>query len=133
MPELLTERQRLEIVADLCPRHGQRRPCDSAELARAAIEELIGPPERAGFTADLILMRATDRYVAGELSIADLYRCRVLAYYLVFARGGEEWTQWGIAAAVRPGDFDPEPSAAQLADLPDPIPPGPPWRAAGKP
>jgi tetratricopeptide (TPR) repeat protein len=34
MSDRLTRRQRLDIVAELCPKHGVRRPCDSFERAR---------------------------------------------------------------------------------------------------
>lgn len=127
MSELLTDSERLEIVTELCPKYGHNRPCESAERAREELERLLGPAHRADLTADLILMRAVDRYTAGDLSVKDLYRCRVLAYYLVFAQGGEEWEKWGIAASVRPGNFDP--NALDLDEMPDPAPPGPPWQS----
>jgi hypothetical protein len=127
MSDRLTRKQRLAIVAELCPRHAARRPCDSYELARERALELLGLPDRAEVTADYVLMRAIDRYTAGHISLEDLYRCRVLAYYMTFAMGGEEWGRWGLAATVRPGDF---PSALEEADLDEllaPPPKGPPW------
>ena len=133
MPELLSRTQRLSILAELCPKHGVLRPCDSLELARARALEILGPPERAEPTADYILVRAVDRYVAGEISAADLYRCRVLAYYMLFASGGEEWARWGVAAGIRPGDFTPLPNITDLDDLPEAPPAGPPWREPAGP
>lgn len=128
MPERLTREERLRIVAELCPRFGVRRPCDSAELARDRALAILGPSDRAEATADYILMRAVDRYAAGRLTIEDLFRCRVLAYYMTFAAGGEEWERWGVAATVKPGEFSPLIEEADLEDL-APLPPsGPPWR-----
>lgn len=128
MRDTLSRQQRLRILAELCPKHGARRPCDSSDLARERLEQILGPAERAEWSADYILMRAVDRYASGQLSLEDLYRCRVLAYYLVFARGGEEWSRWGVVASVRPGDFDPPLEEAELDELMPPSPPGPPWR-----
>src|SRR5687768_17231840 len=105
MLDRLTRKQRLDIVADLCPKFGTQRPCDSLDLARAAAIDILGPADRAQVTADYVLMRAIDRYAAGEIDVEDLYRCRVLAYYMTFAAGGEEWARWGVAADVRPGNF----------------------------
>jgi hypothetical protein len=127
MPDL-TRRERLDIVAELCPKFGSRRPCDSYELARERALELLGPPGRAAVTADYVLMRAIDRYVGGQLSVEDLYRCRVLAYYMTFAAGGEEWSRWGVAAQVKPGDFPAALEEADLDELYPPVPEGPPWR-----
>jgi hypothetical protein len=126
----LTREERLRIVAELCPKWGTRRPCDGYELARERALEILGPSDRARVTADYVLMRAIDRFVAGELDAADLYRCRVLAYYMTFAAGGEEWSRWGIAAAVNPGDFQPPAEVPDTDDLPALPPPGPPWRNA---
>jgi hypothetical protein len=126
--ERLSPQERLDVIAELCPRHGARRPCDSRELALARAGEILATAGEPDWNADYLLMRAVDRYAAGEISLSDLYRLRVLAYYMTFARGGEEWARWGVAAAVRPGDFPdllPEPD---LADLAAPAPPGPPWR-----
>ncbi len=127
--ERLTRRERLTLVAELCPRHGARRACDSHQLARERALSLLGLPDREEVTADYVLVKAIDRYAAGLLSLDDLYRCRVLAYYMTFALGGEEWTRWGVAASVRPGDF---PAPLEEADLDDLLvpPPGPPWREA---
>jgi hypothetical protein len=124
----LTREDRLRIVAELCPKHGARRPCDSFELARARAEEILGPARQAEMTADYVLMRAIDRYAAGQLGLEDLYRCRVLAYYMTFAHGGEEWSRWGVAASVKPGDTAAPPDEPDLDDLLLPLPPGPPWR-----
>lgn len=128
MRDTLSRDERLKIVAELCPRYGSRRPCDSYELARQRALEILGPADRAEVTADYVLMRAVDRYVAGHLSLDDLYRCRVLAYYIVFAQGGEEWARWGVAASVKPGDFAPLPEEPELDELMPPVPEGPPWR-----
>jgi hypothetical protein len=125
---MLTQRERLDIIADLCPRGGIRRACDSFDLARDHALEILGEPERAAVSADYVLMKAIDRYLAGSLAPEDLYRCRVLAYYMTFGRGGEEWERWGVAAGVSPGGFPAETEALDL-DEPPPIPPaGPPWR-----
>jgi hypothetical protein len=128
MGDVLSPEERLRIVAELCPKLATRRPCDSFELAQARAIEILGPGERAEVTADYLLMRAIDRFVAGTLSATDLYRCRILAYYMTFAAGGEEWARWGVAATVRPGDFAPLPDAADLDDLLPLLPDGPPWR-----
>ena len=129
MAERLTRQRRLDIVGELCPRFGTRRACDSYELARDAALEILGPAERAPVDAGYVLLRAIDRYIAGAIDEEDLYRCRVLAYYMIFASGGEEWSRWGLAAGVRPGEF-PSPEELNLDDLP-PLPPGgPPWRDA---
>lgn len=131
MSDGLTRRQRLNIVAELCPKLGARRACDSSELARKRAEEILGETGRAELTADYLLMRAIDRYAAGQLSLDDLYRCRVLAYYMTFANGGEEWERWGVVASVHPGEFR-EPGGLEGADPDDlypPLPDGPPWRA----
>ncbi len=129
MPDRLTREERLRIVAELCPKYGVRRPCDSADLARDSALAILGPADRAEVTADYILMRAVDRYAAGHLTLQDLYRCRVLAYYMTFAAGGEEWERWGVVATVKPGDFSPVTEESDLEDL-APLPPlGPPWRS----
>jgi hypothetical protein len=123
----LTRPERLRIVAELCPKHGVRRPCDSFELARERVIELLGPADRAELSADYVLMRAIDRFAAGHLSLEDLYRCRVLAYYMTFAHGGEEWARWGVAASVRPGNMPPPPEEVDLDAILEPGPDGPPW------
>lgn len=122
--ERLSRKRRLEIVAELGLQQGGYR----ADEARERAQQILGPSGKAPFTADYVLMRAIDRYAAGELSVEDLFRCRVLAYSMTFAEGGEEWARWGVAAEVRPGEFLPLPTEAELEDLPDPIPGGPPWR-----
>lgn len=132
MDRRLTRAQRLALIAELCPRAGRARPCDDADRARAALERILGPAERAKLRADLVLMRAIDRYVAGELSLDDLYRSRILAYYLVFAAGGEEWERWGVAASVRPGArLDDDPMVGDSDEEPPFFPPGPPWARDG--
>jgi hypothetical protein len=131
MPDL-TRRQRLDIVAELCPKFGSRRACDSYELARERALEILGPPERAEVTADYVLMRAIDRYVAGQIDERDLYRCRVLAYYMIFASGGEEWDRWGVVAKVNPGGFQAPLEEADLDKLLPPVPEGPPWGGVGR-
>ena len=128
MADRLTRRERLDLIAELCPKHGTRRPCDSSALARERALEILGPPDRAEVTADYILMRAVDRFAAGRLSLGDLYRCRILAYYMLFASGGEEWARWGVAAGVKPGDFTELPEEADLEELFPAPPSGPPWR-----
>lgn len=129
MLDRLPRKQRLQIVAELCPKFGMGRPCDSFELARDRALEILGPAERATVTADYVLMRAIDRFTAGQLGLDDLYRCRVLAYYMTFASGGEEWARWGVAATIRPGDFNPQSESIDLDDLLPPAPDGPPWRS----
>jgi hypothetical protein len=128
----LSRDERLSIVAELCPKYGLRRPCDSFELARDRALAILGPAECAAVTADYVLMRAIDRFTAGQLGLHDLYRCRVLAYYMTFASGGEEWKRWGLAADVRPGGFPELLEEADLNDLPETPPAGPPWRGAAE-
>lgn len=130
MPDRLTRRDRLQILAELCPKLGSRRACDSSELARAEAVAILGGEGRAEVSADYVLMRAVDRFAASEISLEDLYRCRVLAYYMTFATGGEEWERWGIAAAVRPGDFEPLPDDIDLESIMPSAPDGPPWRSS---
>lgn len=130
MLDRLTRQQRLDILAELCPRFGTGRACDSYELARERVLQILGPADNAGVTADYVLMRAIDRFTAGCLTLDDLYRCRVLAYYMTFASGGEEWERWGLAASVRPGDFPDLFDVVESGELPDPPPSGPPWKNA---
>ena len=125
--ERLTREERLDLVAELCPRYRRSRPCDSYALARERALEILELPDRPEVTADYVLMRAVDRYAAGTLSLRDLYRCRLLAYYMTFAVGGEEWGRWGLAAGVRPGEFTTTPILPDPDDLPSIPPPGPPW------
>jgi hypothetical protein len=129
MSDVLTREERLKIVAELCPRYGTRRPCDYYDLARTRAEQILGETGRAELSADYLLMRAVDRYLSGQLSPQDLFRCRVLAYYMTFARGGEEWAKWGVVASVRPGEFEEVLDEPDLEDLFPPIPEGPPWRS----
>lgn len=128
MNEPLTRHQKLRLVAELCARGGRRRPCDAFELARDRALEILGSAERASVTADYVLMKAIDRFTAGQLTVEELYRCRVLAYYMTFANGGEEWKRWGVAADIRPGDLPSDMELPELDDLPPPVPEGPPWR-----
>ena len=128
MRDTLSREERLKIVAELCPRFGSRRACDSFDLARDRALQILGPADRAEVSADYVLMKAVDRFVSGLLSVDDLYRCRVLAYYMVFAQGGEEWARWGVAASVKPGEFGPAWEEADLDELMPPAPDGPPWR-----
>ena len=127
MPDRLTRAERLRLVAELCPRYGRSRACDSHDAARVQALELLGPAERAEVTADWVLMRAIDRFAAGRLSLEELYRCRLLAYYMIFASGGEEWARWGVATGVRPGDFPDQTAEIDLDDF-VPTPDGPPWQ-----
>lgn len=128
MRDRLTRQERLRIVAELCPKRGTRRACDSFERAQARAIAILGPADRAEVSADYVLMRAIDRFAAGRLSLEDLYRCRVLAYYMTFAHGGEEWARWGVAAGVRPGNFPPPVDDPDLEEVLDVQPTGPPWR-----
>jgi hypothetical protein len=126
--ERLTREECLAIVAELCPKHGFRRACDSAEIAREMVRELLDLRPELPLASDLVLTRAIDRYAAGLLDLDSLYRCRVLAYYMTFGAGGEEWERWGIAADVRPGGFTPEPPDLDPESVFHLPPPGPPWR-----
>jgi hypothetical protein len=116
MPERLSRQERLLIFRNLCQRDGAPT-CRVAREASVAAEELVGPPQRMKFSSDYVLMRAIDRFCAGELSLEDLYRCRVLAYAMIFGEGGEEWREMGIAMGVRVGASGPE--AARAEELPD--------------
>src|SRR5918997_1755787 len=80
MRERLTREEKLRIYHD-------------AREAAVAAEELVGPPRRMTFSSDYVLMRAIDRFCAGELSLEELYRCRILAYAMIFGEGGEEWRE----------------------------------------
>lgn len=129
--DILTRDERLELIAELCPRHGRQRACDSHALARKRALEILQLSDRPEVTSDYVLMRAIDRYVSGTLSLPDLYRCRLLSYYMTFATGGEEWERWGLTAEARPGEFPPALVPPEWdADLDEPPslpPPGPPW------
>jgi hypothetical protein len=115
MSDRLSRQERLQIYHQMCRRPGMSRVCRDAREAGVAAEELVGPPHRMTFSSDYVLMRAIDRYCAGELSLEDLYRCRVLAYVMIFGEGGEEWREMGVAMGVRVG----EPGSPTTEELPD--------------
>jgi hypothetical protein len=117
MPERLTREERLRIYHDVCRRPGGSRVCREAREAGVAAEELVGPPQRMTFASDYVLMRAIDRFCAGELSLEELYRCRILAYAMIFGEGGEEWRNMAVAMGVRVGDSNP--ASAAPAPPPD--------------
>jgi hypothetical protein len=117
MRERLTRQEKLQIYNELCRRPGQSRTCRVAREAGVAAEELVGPPQRMKFSSDYVLMRAIDRFCAGELSLEDLYRCRILAYAMIFGEGGEEWREMGVAMGVRVGAAGPEQTLNE--ELPD--------------
>lgn len=113
MRERLTREEKLRIYHDVCRRPASPRVCREAREAGVAAEELVGPPQRMTFSSDYVLMRAIDRFCAGELSLEELYRCRILAYVMIFGEGGEEWRNMGVAMGVRVGDADVPPSAPE--------------------
>ncbi len=100
MQERLPREEKLRIYREVCRRPGRTRTCREAREASVAAEELVGPPQRMKFSSDYVLMRAIDRFCAGELSLEDLYRCRILAYAMIFGEGGEEWREMGVAMGV---------------------------------
>src|SRR5688572_4236509 len=104
MRERLTREEKLQIYNDVCRRPGSPRVCREAREAGVAAEELVGPPRRMTFSSDYVLIRAIDRFCAGELSLEELYRCRILAYVMIFGEGGEEWRNMGVAMGVRVGE-----------------------------
>ena len=115
MHDRLTRQEKLRIYRQLCRRPEQSRICRDAREAGVAAEELVGPPQRMKFSSDYVLIRAIDRFCAGELSLEELYRCRILAYVMIFGEGGEEWQRMGVAVGMRVGSSD---AAAPLEEAP---------------
>jgi hypothetical protein len=103
MRERLTRQEKLQIYRQVCRRPERSRACRDAREAGVAAEELVGPPQKMKFSSDYVLIRAIDRFCAGELSLEELYRCRILAYVMIFGEGGEEWREMGVAMGVRVG------------------------------
>lgn len=103
MRERLSRQEKLRIYRDTCRHPEEPRLCRDARAAGAAAEALVGRPQRMTFSADYVMMRAIDRFCAGDLSLEELYRCRILAYVMIFGEGGEEWGRMGIAMGVRVG------------------------------
>jgi hypothetical protein len=103
MRERLTREEKLQIYRQVCRRPERPRACRDAREAGVAAEELVGPPQTMKFSSDYVLIRAIDRFCAGELSLEDLYRCRILAYVMIFGEGGEEWQNMGVAMGVQVG------------------------------
>jgi hypothetical protein len=100
---MLTDDEKRAIHRRLTrPEHGV--PVTDARVARRRVVELLGEPERVAITAEWALMRAVDHFLAGRLSEVDLYECRVLAYYLLFGVGGQEWERLGVAVAQSWGE-----------------------------
>jgi hypothetical protein len=131
----LSRGERLALLYELCPPRGADRPCDSASRARRLALTLLETEDRPEVTADYLLMRAVDRYLDGRLSLHDLFRCRVLAYAMTFAAGGEEWLRWGVVAG---GDAASAPARSaggaeneEADDYPG-RPAGPPWHPGGQ-
>ena len=102
----LSRQEKLQIYNQVCRDPSRPRTCRDAREASVAAEELVGPPQRMKFSSDYVLMRAIDRFCAGELSLEDLYRCRILAYVMIFGEGGEEWQRMGVAVGMRVGSSD---------------------------
>ena len=118
MRERLTRGEKLRIYNEVCRRAERPRTCRDAREAGVAAEELVGPPQRMKFSSDFVLIRAIDRFCAGELSLEDLYRCRILAYVMIFGEGGEEWRDMGVAMGVRVGPSGtPLPTGEEPPDL----------------
>jgi len=118
MRERLSRQEKLQIYNQVCRHPAQPRTCRDAREAGTAAEELVGPPQKMKFSSDYVLMRAIDRFCAGELSLEDLYRCRILAYVMIFGEGGEEWREMGVALGVRVGGSGTSPpSVEELPDL----------------
>jgi hypothetical protein len=117
MRERLSRQEKRHIYNRVCRHPEQPQTCRDARQAGAAAEALVGRPQKMKFSSDYVLMRAIDRFCAGELSLEDLYRCRILAYVMIFGEGGEEWREMGVAMGVRVGG----PATAPEADeaLPD--------------
>src|SRR5690349_2365283 len=103
MREWLSRQEKLQIYNQVCRHPARARTCRDAREAGAAAKELVGPPQKMRFSSDYVLMRAIDRFCAGELSLEELYRCRILAYVMIFGEGGEEWREMGVALGVRVG------------------------------
>jgi hypothetical protein len=103
MRERLSRQEKLQIYNQVCRHPARPRTCREAREAGSAAEELVGPPQKMKFSSDYVLMRAIDRFCAGELSLEDLYRCRILAYVMIFGEGGEEWREMGVALGVQAG------------------------------
>ena len=117
MRERLSRQEKRRIYDETC-RHPERpRTCRDAREAGVAAEELVGPPQRMKFSSDFVMMRAIDRFCAGDLSLEDLYRCRILAYIMIFGEGGEEWREMGVAMGVRVGASGAAATADPLPDL----------------
>jgi hypothetical protein len=117
MRERLTRQEKLRIYRQVCRRPERSRACRDAREAGVAAEELVGPPQRMKFSSDYVLIRAIDRFCAGELSLEELYRCRILAYVMIFGEGGEEWREMGVAMGVRVGPAEPGPASDVPPDL----------------
>jgi hypothetical protein len=117
MRERLSRQEKLRIYNETCRRGERPRACRDAREAGVAAEELVGPPERMKFSSDYVMMRAIDRFCAGDLSLEELYRCRILAYVMIFGEGGEEWREMGVAMGVRIGDSGTPAAADSLPDL----------------
>ncbi len=114
MGERLSRGDKLRIYNAVCRRTEQPRACRDAREAGAAAAALVGTPRRMKFSSDFVLMRSIDRFCAGELSLEELYRCRILAYVMLFGEGGEEWQEMGVAMGLRVGDADRSLSEAPL-------------------
>src|SRR5260370_18832731 len=120
MRERLSRQEKLQIYHQVCRHPARPRTCREAREAGSAAEELVGPPQKMKFSSDYVLMRAIDRFCAGELSLEDLYRCRILAYVMIFGEGGEEWQRMGVAVGMRVGSSDaPTPLEETMPDLSD--------------
>jgi hypothetical protein len=106
MSERLSRQEKLRIYHQTC-RHPERPlTCRDARAASTEAEALVGAPQRMTFSSDYVMMRAVDRFCAGELTLEELYRCRILAYVMIFGEGGEEWRRMGVAVGVRVGSDD---------------------------
>jgi hypothetical protein len=95
------ERRRIaaEVKGSLERADGQIYSEDAVRMAT----EWVPPKPGARVTADYTLVKAIDRFIAGEFSDEDLFRCRVIAFYMVFGVGGEEWARMGVAFGLRMG------------------------------
>jgi hypothetical protein len=117
MRERLTRQEKLQIYRQVCRRSERSRACRDAREAGVAAEELVGPPQKMKFSSDYVLIRAIDRFCAGELSLEELYRCRILAYVMIFGEGGEEWREMGVAMGVTVGPAETPPLSEAPPDL----------------